>query len=85
MPMGIGLAVRIWAVLAIAVATLAPLPTQAQKPGGTLKIYNSTNPPSASIHEEATVAAVVPFAALFNNLVQYDPAKPRNDLDAIVP
>ncbi len=57
----------------------------AQKPGGTLRIYNSTNPPSASIHEEATVAAVMPFAAIFNNLVQYDPRKPRNTFETIVP
>ena len=57
----------------------------AQKPGGTLRIYNSTNPPSASIHEEATIAAVMPFTAIFNNLVQYDPLKPRNTFETIVP
>ncbi len=57
----------------------------AQKQGGTLKIYNSTNPPSASIHEEATVATVVPFSAVFNNLVMYDPTKPLNGFETIVP
>ena len=57
----------------------------AQKQGGTLRIYNSTNPPSASIHEEATVATVVPFSAVFSNLVMYDPAKPLNGFDTIIP
>ena len=44
----------------------------AQKQGGTLRMYLWDNPPSASIHEEATVSTVMPFMALFNNLVLYD-------------
>ena len=31
-------------------------PAAAQKSGGTLRIYNSSNPPSASLHEETTIA-----------------------------
>lgn len=57
----------------------------AQKSGGTLRIYNSTNPPSASILEEATIATVVPFSAVFNNLVIFDQSKPINGFDNIVP
>lgn len=66
-------------------ALLAVAPAAAQKSGGTLKIYNSTNPPSASMHEEATVATAMTYAAVYNNLVRYDPEKPRNDLTGIVP
>jgi len=57
----------------------------AQKSGGMLKIYHRDNPPSASIHEEATNSTVVPFMSLFNNLVLYDQSKPQNSLQTIVP
>ena len=84
---------RIWRLLRLGVALaalvglglFATAPAEAQKSGGTIRIYNSSNPPSASIHEEATIAAVMPFAAVFNNLVQYDPTKPRNGFDTIIP
>jgi peptide/nickel transport system substrate-binding protein len=58
---------------------------RAQKPGGILRSYNSSNPPSASIIEEATVATAMSFSAIFNNLVMFDQSKPRNSLDTIVP
>ena len=64
---------------------LAASPASAQKPGGTLRMYLWDNPPSASIHEEATVSTVMPFMAVFNNLVLYDQAKRLNTMDAIVP
>lgn len=57
----------------------------AQKQGGTLRIYNTTQPPSASIHEESTIATNMPFMAVFNNLVRFDPMKPLNSFDTIVP
>jgi peptide/nickel transport system substrate-binding protein len=57
----------------------------AQKPGGTLRIYNSTNPPSASPHEDTTIAVVMPFMAVYNNLVRFDPVQPRNSFDTIIP
>ena len=60
-------------------------PARAQKPGGILRSYNSSNPPSASIIEEATIATAMSFSAVFNNLVIFDQAKPRNGLDTIVP
>ncbi len=73
------------ALLAVILTTVGGPTVLAQKSGGTLKVYNSTNPPSASIHEEATIATVVPFSAVFNNLVMYDPTKVRNSFDAIIP
>ncbi len=57
----------------------------AQKSGGVLKMYHRDNPPSASIHEEATNSTVVPFMSLFNNLVLYDQNKPQNSPSDIVP
>ena len=80
------LALRLVGILAAgAVASGAASPALAQKQGGTLRIYNSSNPPSISIHEEATIATVMPMAAVFNGLVQFDPAKPLETLDTIVP
>ena len=77
------------ALALMAVALLAGLafadPALAQKSGGTLRTYNSTNPPSASIMEEATIATAMAFSAVFNNLLIFDQSKPRNGLDTIVP
>ena len=76
----------ITAAVLLAVATvLSSGPAAAQKSGGTLRLYIPTNPPSASIHEELTVATVAPFMAVFNNLVLFDQTKPRNSMDSIVP
>ena len=76
--------------LAVAAAMLGPVlmasqVALAQKQGGTLKFYHRDNPPTASIHEEATVSTVNPFMAVFNNLVLFDQNKPSNSLDTIVP
>src|SRR5262249_21589755 len=49
---------------------------RSQKRGGTSRIYNSSNPPSALPHEDATMAVVMPFMAVYNNLVRFDPAEP---------
>ena len=57
----------------------------AQTSGGTMRIYNNSNPPSASIHEETAIATVQPFMPVYNNLVLYDQAKPRNSVDTILP
>jgi len=60
-------------------------PTLAQKQGGTLRLTHRDNPPSASIIEEATISTDMPFMAVFNNLVVFDPDSPVNRLDRIVP
>jgi peptide/nickel transport system substrate-binding protein len=69
----------------LAGAILAAQPALAQKKGGTLKYYHRDNPPTTSIHEEATISTVNPFMAVFNNLVLFDQSKPREGLDTIVP
>lgn len=72
--------------LALAIAAVASAaPTLAQKPGGTLRMYNSTNPPSASIHEETTIATSFSFSAIYNNLVRFDPMQPKNSPETIQP
>ncbi len=74
-------------VLCAVAATLgfAPGSAQAQKYGGVFKIQHMDNPPSASIHEEATVSVAVPFMAVFNNLVMFDQHVAKNSLDSVVP
>jgi peptide/nickel transport system substrate-binding protein len=72
---------------AAAVALVAALaaPAAAQRKGGTLRLYHNDNPPSTSLHEESTIASVTPFAAVFNNLVVFDPAKPHESLETVIP
>ena len=64
---------------------LVATPALAQKKGGTLRLYHNDNPPSTSLMEELTIASVMPFAAVFNNLVVFDPAKPHESLETVIP
>src|ERR1041385_2935945 len=77
---------RTLCALAVAAVVAVPGPIAlAQKSGGTLRGQMVDNPPSASIHEEGTQSVVLPFMAVFNNLVLYDQHVPRNSLDSIRP
>ncbi len=76
---------RMAAAIALAAVTLAAGAALAQKSGGTLRITHRDNPPSASIHEEATISTVMPFMSVFNNLVMFDPQSKQNRPDTIVP
>src|SRR6202171_5388823 len=69
----------------VCIALLAATPAAAQKKGGTLRLYHNDNPPSASLHEESTIASVTPFMAVFNNLVVFDPSKVHESLESVVP
>jgi peptide/nickel transport system substrate-binding protein len=69
----------------LCIALLAATPATAQKRGGTLRLYHNDNPPSTSLLEEATIASVTPFAAVFNNLVVFDPSKPHESLETVIP
>jgi peptide/nickel transport system substrate-binding protein len=73
-----------WALLACVLSAGAG-PALAEKAGGVLKVYHRDTPPSGSIHEEATNSTVMPYMAVFNNLVMFDQHKPKNSLDTIVP
>ncbi|MEZ5855747.1 MAG: ABC transporter substrate-binding protein [Hyphomicrobiaceae bacterium] len=57
----------------------------AQKQGGTMRMYIWDNPPSTSIHEEATVSTTVPFMPVFSNLVLYDQNQQLNKPETIKP
>ena len=72
---------RCLGLAAVAAFILASNPVLAQKSGGVLKIQHMDTPPSASIHEEATVSAAVPFMALYNNLVMFDQHVAKNSLE----
>jgi peptide/nickel transport system substrate-binding protein len=67
------------------IVLLAATPAVAQKRGGTLRLYHNDTPPSTSLLEESTIASVTPFAAVFNNLVVFDPAKPHESLETVIP
>ena len=60
-------------------------PAMAQRHGGTLHVTHRDNPPSASPLEEATISTMMPFSAIFNNLVVFDPDAPLNRYDQVVP
>src|SRR5262245_22017793 len=77
MPTVRGLSVIVGVIAVMASAA----PTAAQKAGGTLRSYIWDNPPSASIHEEATISTVFPFMPVFNNLVMYDQTKLESSLE----
>jgi ABC-type dipeptide transport system, periplasmic component len=72
-------------IACLCLSLLAAAPAAAQKKGGTLRLYHNDLPPSASLHEESTIASVTPFAAVFNNLVVFDPAKPHESLETVIP
>ena len=76
---------RIASLTLLALALCAASPAAAQKKGGTLRLYHNDNPPSTSLLEESTIASVMPFAAVFNNLVVFDPAKPHESLETVIP
>jgi peptide/nickel transport system substrate-binding protein len=78
-----------WAIGYIAISVLsvalAASPAAAQKSGGILRLFHRDSPASASIHEEATVSAMAPFSAVFNNLVIFDQHEKQNRPEFIRP
>jgi len=74
------------AFVAFSGAVIVPA-AQAQEPkrGGVLRVQQRENPPSASIHEGATVSVNAPFMGVYNNLVMFDTKDDRDRMDAIVP
>jgi peptide/nickel transport system substrate-binding protein len=68
----------------ILVAVGAPA-AQTPKRGGVLNAMLIENPPGFSIHESATIAGVWPVAPCFSNLVLFDPLKPVESVDTIIP
>ena len=73
---------RLWLVLACLLAMSGS--AVAQKQGGTLRVTHRDNPPSASVLEEVTISTLMPFMAVFNNLVVFDPDSRENRMDRVV-
>ena len=73
------------ALAGLSMASAAVPQALAQKSGGTLRVYQRENPPSASIVEEATISTAFPFMGLFNNLVMFDPQQQSESIETIVP
>ena len=73
------------AVLALGLLILSSASPAAQTSGGTLRMYLWDNPPSASIHEEATISTVMPFMAVYSNLVLYDQQQRLNTPETLKP
>ncbi len=60
-------------------------PAMAQKSGGILKLYHRDSPGSLSILEEATISAIAPAMAVFNNLVLFNQHEKQNRPEFIEP
>ncbi len=73
------------AVAAIAVSAAFNAYGEEPKRGGILKMYHRENPPSMSIHEEATYSVNISSMPIFSNLVMYDQHKAQNSVETIVP
>ena len=73
------------AVMLSAIAVTSIAEAQQPKQGGTLRMYQRDNPPSASIHEGASFSVNAPFMAIYNNLLTYDTTKDRDSFDTIIP
>src|SRR6186713_3175928 len=71
------------AALATCVTTAAP--AQQPKSGGILRMYHRENPPSMSIHEEATYSVNVSSMPIYSNLVIFDQHKAQNSVETIQP
>jgi peptide/nickel transport system substrate-binding protein len=83
------------AVLVVAVAlagTLALRPAESQtatgptpKMGGSLNVMLREDlSPGFAIHETSTIGTVFPASPCFNNLVYFDPLKPKESVDTII-
>ncbi len=73
------------AVATIAVSAAFAAHAEEPKSGGILRMYQRENPPSMSIHEEATYSVNVSSMPIFSNLVIYDQHKAQNSIDTVQP
>ena len=72
--------------LAILIAALgAPAVGQTPKRGGILNSMVIEDPPGFSIHEAATISTVWPMSPCYSNLVYFDPLKPQESADTVIP
>ena len=74
------------AVVGALVASGVPAIGQTPKSGGVMNVTQREDLAQGfSIHETATISTVWPSMPCFNNLVLFDPAKPVESMDTVVP
>jgi peptide/nickel transport system substrate-binding protein len=66
-------------------AAAVPAGAQTPKRGGVLTSVLIEDPPGLLIHESATVSNVWPMSPCYSNLVLFDPFKPLESADTVVP
>jgi peptide/nickel transport system substrate-binding protein len=73
--------------LVLVLAGLAWETVTAQTPrrGGVVNAMASEDPPGLSIHESSTINSVWPLAPCYSNLVIFDPLKPQETAETVVP
>jgi len=77
-----GLCLVLLAALALA---SGPAGGQAPKRGGILNAMLAEDPPGFSIHESSTISGVWPLSPCYSNLVLFDPLKPHESAETVVP
>ena len=79
--------VAVLLAVALVAGALAVRPAESQTPrsGGTLKIMTREDTPQGfAVHETATISTVWPSSPCFNNLVYFDPLKPKESADTVI-
>src|SRR5262245_40733193 len=72
--------------LACSIMLAATGSAQTPKRGGPIKVMQREDLPQGfAVHEAATYSTSFPSLPCFNNLVFFDPAKPTESMDTIVP
>jgi hypothetical protein len=81
LPRVLRLAILVGAIVAGAIAATGQTP----KRGGILNAMLAEEPPGFSIHEVATISGVWPVAPCYSNLVLFDPLKPQESAETVMP
>src|SRR5262249_7454035 len=73
------------ALAAVLVAVGGSAIGQTPKRGGVLNAMLVEDPPGFSIHESSTISGLWPVAPCYSNLVVFDPLKPLESADTVIP
>jgi len=77
---------RLATALVLVVLALSPASGQTPKRGGILHAMQAEDLPAGfSIHETATIMGLWPVMPCYSNLVLFDPLKPRETPETIIP
>ncbi len=78
---------RALCLASLAALALAGSPAGGQTPrrGGILNAMLAEDPPGFSVHESSTIFGVWPISPCYSNLVLFDPLKPTESAETVVP